>query len=62
MKITLTIDSEDAAFDGDDANREVARILRRVANQVDGLEPGDTLDVKLRDINGNTCGDFKLQT
>lgn len=64
MKLTLQMDLENAAFDtgysGSPENSayggEVARILRRLADEI---EPADVLkgdDFTLRDRNGNTIG------
>lgn len=60
MDITITINTDNAAF-SDDARAEVARILHELAYRVDGIhkpviycDPGDSDDV--RDINGNTIG------
>ncbi len=68
MKITIEIDTDNAAFEGDGCGMEVARILRRLcvlrrlcgdaaiaAMPADDVKP--TLDGwPLRDVNGNTCG------
>lgn len=56
MTITITINTDNAAFEPEPAD-EVERILRRLANDVrdifqDVLEDG----FSLRDINGNTVG------
>lgn len=49
---TLSIKTDNAAFE--DPNAEVARILRDAAERVEqGFSRG-----LLRDINGNTVGDF----
>ncbi len=53
MEFTLSINLENEAF-SPDFSPEVARILRRVADQVEaGITEGKT-----RDINGNTVGSF----
>lgn len=49
----VLIQVDNAAFD-DGRNHEVARILREVA---DGLDQ-DVSGGNVRDINGNTVGDF----
>lgn len=51
----LTIDTDNAAFDGDMLPIEVARILRMAAWQIENR--GD-IENGLLDINGNTCGYF----
>jgi len=52
--ITITIHTNNAAFDGDNHDHEVARILA-------GLSTGWELknaSIALRDINGNRVGEF----
>lgn len=54
---TLTIRTENAAFDdGEGGRQEIARLLRLAA---DALERG-TWGAPLRDYNGNQCGRFDL--
>jgi hypothetical protein len=48
----IEINTDNAAFE-DNEGEEVARILRRLANEI---ESGLT-DVNLRDINGNLVGE-----
>lgn len=63
---TLTINTSGAAFQGEDeedmgpANREIARLLRHVAQDV--LTSGaDLIDkIRLLDVNGNTCGAYEF--
>lgn len=57
MKATITIDMDNAAFDGR-KGRELARILRQLAGTVGSTKLRDSDDFKLRDINGNTVGTF----
>lgn len=57
MKATITIDMDNAAFDGR-KGRELARILRELASNVRGIKGLGDGDFKLRDINGNTVGTF----
>lgn len=52
LKISLTISTENAAFDDHEAG-EIARILRTEARQIAGGRLGTG---SLLDINGNTCG------
>lgn len=56
MQFTVTIDTDNAAFDGDDCGAELARILREIAQKVeDGADEGNAFD-----INGNRVGSFEL--
>jgi len=59
MKFELSIDTSNDAFEDPG---EIARILRSVADQVDGY--GHVLDINdhfwLRDLNGNTVGIAKV--
>ena len=57
MKMSLHIDSENAAFTGLGARSEVSRLLMQVAIRVDqGRDGGHLLDV-----NGNKCGTWDLE-
>ena len=51
MKITITIETDNEAFNDDNPNQEAARILNELASKI---EP-NACD-GLRDINGNTVG------
>jgi sugar phosphate isomerase/epimerase len=53
---TLNIDTGNAAFDEDEPNIELTRILREVIGH---LNAWDT-EGKIRDLNGNTVGSWKL--
>jgi len=56
MKLTITIEMDNAAFDPPEL--EVARILRDVAQRLDDgqrLSPDDWFPA-LRDVNGNLVG------
>lgn len=57
MTLTLTIDCDNAAFE--DCG-EVARILRELAERVDGREAHDMDEIILRDVNGNRVGDVRV--
>jgi hypothetical protein len=58
VQITITINTDNAAFNGDPAP-EVARILYAFAHQLsDGLM--NLAPRKLRDINGNTVGQVEV--
>ncbi len=58
MTVTITIECNNAAF-GDQPELEVARILRK---QADDMEHSGRLRVfnKLYDINGNAVGSIEL--
>ena len=53
MNLTIKIDCGNAAFD-DDPTAEVARIIRALADRMEGASPDE--DYPLRDINGNKVG------
>lgn len=55
-RITITIDTDGAAFEGDNYEPEVIRILTRLSERIGG----DLDGYKLRDINGNTVGAVKV--
>ena len=57
MKFTITIDTDNAAFDDGERGSETARILRAIALRIDGdpvEEP--TFYATIHDINGNNVG------
>lgn len=54
-RLVITIDTDNAAFHGTGAGREVARILRDVADAAERKGANDPTGF-LRDSNGNTCG------
>lgn len=61
MELRLSLEMDNAAFASTmGRGHEVARILRRLAGQVeaDGLRHGD--EGKLRDVNGNTVGRWEV--
>lgn len=55
MKLTITIDMDNAAFDRR-TRMEVRRILDNVTDGPDSLPLAPGESIKLRDINGNTVG------
>jgi hypothetical protein len=55
MKIQIEIRADNSAFDGDSGS-EVARILRELADRVDGSDVADTIARRLYDVNGNSVG------
>jgi len=63
MRATITIDMENAAFEDGNGSGELARILRELARRIDEesiVEERRT--AKLRDVNGNTVGEFRVET
>jgi hypothetical protein len=56
MRFKLHIDTDNDAF-SDESSTEIARILRDLADDLDGTgEIGEDYSEKLRDYNGNTVG------
>lgn len=53
----LRITTENDAFQGGNGPAEVARILRRLADRIEGGETSGNL----RDVNGNRVGDFHAE-
>jgi len=53
---TLKIDTDNDAFTY--AGSEVARILREVADQMEGMDDSKTKCQTVRDINGNDVGRY----
>jgi len=58
MKFTLSIDTDNAAF-ADDADREIARILRATANRITREGLSGFLET-IHDENGNNVGRYGL--
>jgi hypothetical protein len=58
-KFTLTINTDNAAFEDADRNTELARILRKTAKALESYRfiKGDNV----RDLNGNTVGHWELK-
>ena len=57
---TLTIETDNAAFEDDNLAPEIARILRKLAVTVEReLTPDsdDGFSVRLQDVNGNKVGE-----
>lgn len=54
MKINITIDTGNNAFDGVNRGFEVARILRKIADE---YESGSWISKSIQDINGNNVGE-----
>lgn len=62
MRVTITIDTDNAAFGngrGDRARREVLRILRDMFSR-HPLRLIGMGGATLRDVNGNTVGEIKV--
>jgi hypothetical protein len=60
MKLKLEITMDNAAFSDGNNGSEASRILRDFAGKIDGDEivPGN--GSRFQDINGNTCGTWKV--
>ncbi len=61
MRLTITIDCDNAAFDADiAATHEVGKILADATDAIElsGIYPGVT--IPLRDSHGNTVGQAKI--
>lgn len=52
----LKIETGNAAFEEDGKSQELARILRNLAERLEGGEMPDNDGWNLRDLNGNTVG------
>ena len=59
-KFTLEIELDNDAF-ADDADMEIARLLRDAAKRVNGGLLGRRGEMLLRDVNGNTVGGYWLK-
>ena len=57
MKLTITIDCDNAAFDSGNRDHEAARILTGFVRSLSDLAPVDTRS--LFDINGNKVGEAR---
>ncbi len=57
MVLNLNIETDNATFEEDCKDLEVARILRETAHQI---ENGSTKGT-LRDINGNNVGSYTME-
>ena len=58
MTITIEIKTDNAAFENQ-SGQEVARILRKLADQVESWPGANAFTLGLRDINGNKCGELR---
>lgn len=57
MQFTLKINCDNDAFED---SGEIARLLRKVADRVDGCAADVAFEGGVVDGNGNRCGDFSL--
>jgi hypothetical protein len=60
MNIAITINTDNAAFDGMCTNAEVLIILRSVIDRLERLDLTIEQNRKLYDSNGNPVGYFKV--
>lgn len=61
MKFTISIELGNAAFEGEDCGRELARILRKQADKLEGFASWDFPDQGgLWDVNGNKVGAWEV--
>ena len=60
LTFRFQIDCDNAAFEGDNLNLEIARCLHTTAERI---EAGESFDMhqNIRDINGNIVGTFALK-
>lgn len=62
MQMTITINMSNAAFHEPSRNSiEVARILREIAEKIDGQSLDTFFGYGLRDFNGNKCGQVEIK-
>lgn len=60
MQITITINTDNAAFEGISGPTEARKILERVAERIGESDVLVIDDWKLRDSNGNTVGSVAI--
>lgn len=58
IRFDLNLNSGNAAFEPGNAAHEAARILRALADKIEGGAEGP---FTLRDVNGNACGSAFLE-
>lgn len=56
-EVVITVNLQNSAF-SDCAGSELARILRNLADKVDGMNENLGNEISLRDINGNRVGNM----
>ena len=59
IKFKLNMNCDNAAFD-ENANAEIARILREIAADLEADTSGRLYEQHFRDSNGNRVGSFKV--
>jgi hypothetical protein len=59
LEFKLSMNCGNAAFD-ENANAEIARILRKIADDLEADASGRCYEQYFRDVNGNRVGSFKL--
>jgi hypothetical protein len=58
-KFIVTIDTDNAAFEGGFLGHEIGLILRTIADNTErGISPKRYFTVPVRDTNGNTVGKY----
>lgn len=65
MKITITIETDNDAFNEAWAGNEAARILKKLGDNLEGYRSEELYafdELSLRDFNGNTCGTVKVES
>ena len=63
MKLTITIEMDNAAFEDGQNTPEVCRILRDYCNKIErGGELADGDSENMRDINGNKAGRAEVES
>lgn len=61
-ELTLNIETDNAAFEGAERGPELARILRKLADQLDADDNGrDGYEWHLSDVNGNKVGIARIE-
>jgi hypothetical protein len=65
MRLTITIDLDNAAFDDSGAGAELRRVLRQLDHTIGRAESRDELPklapVRLHDSNGNAVGQVTIE-
>lgn len=61
MKAVMTLSLDNAAFEDCGAGRELARILRKLAGQVESWPGVNTFSLSAMDFNGNKIGTFQVK-
>lgn len=63
MQLTVEINCDNAAFEGEEIGPELSRILRGLADGIESsaVNPIHGLDVRVRDVNGNVVGTARME-